>query len=165
MKTFASILILISLSVSPIVCVHKERNILQNALKGKTQSLDHLNEWRIKLKDEFKATLKNLPDNIKKGIIADADEALKTPWESLLAMSYLEYKNTGNRDHFEGQNFQRRKRMEALVLAEMLTEKDTYLHEIANALWLVLEESTWVCPAHVGVQKAGVDLPDPSQSV
>lgn len=163
MKTLTSILILISLWVCPIVSVHKERNLLHNQFKDKTKSLDHLNEWRIKLKDEFKTTLKNLPDDVKKAIISDADNVLKTPWEPLLAMTFLEFKINGNRNHFEGQNFNRRKRLEALVLAELLTEKEQYLNEIANGIWLIMEESTWTWPAHIGVQKAGTGLPDPNQ--
>ncbi|CAG2180743.1 unnamed protein product, partial [Oppiella nova] len=52
-----------------------------------------------------------------------------------------------------------------LVLGELLTDNKTYVEQIANGLWLILEESTWTWPAHLYMQKAGEGMPDPSQWV
>jgi len=48
------------------------------------------------------------------------------------------------------------------VIGELLSGK--YMDQIANGLWLILEESTWVFPAHIGAQHEGKGLPDPSVS-
>jgi len=52
-----------------------------------------------------------------------------------------------------------------LVLGELLTDNKTYVEQIANGLWLILEESMWTWPAHLSMQKAGEGMPDPTQWV
>ncbi len=47
----------------------------------------------------------------------------------------------------------------------MLTEEGTYINHIADGIWLILEESTWISPAHLGAQKAGKGLPDPTEVI
>jgi hypothetical protein len=44
----------------------------------------------------------------------------------------------------------------------MLTEKGKYMNHIADGVWLILEESTWVLPAGLRGQKEGKGLPDPT---
>ena len=144
---------------------HKDRNILFNEYKGKEKTLENIEVWKNTLRQDFVKSLQKLPENVKKGIIENADKELKIEWEPLLVTNFLEFKLNGNRDHYETKNFNRRKRLEALVLGELLTQSGKYLNHVANGLWLLMEESTWTWPAHLGMQKAGVGLPDPNQFV
>ncbi|CAG2179174.1 unnamed protein product, partial [Oppiella nova] len=80
-------------------------------------------------------------------------------------MEFLEFKIDGNRNHYEDKDFKRRNRLMDLVLGELLTDNKTYVEQIANGLWLILEESTWTWPAHMSMQKGGGGMPDPSQWV
>jgi hypothetical protein len=40
----------------------------------------------------------------------------------------------------------------------MLTKKGTYIDQICNGLWLIMEESTWETPGHLFNHKAGYYL-------
>lgn len=47
------------------------------------------------------------------------------------------------------------------TLAECIEGKGQFVDDIANGLWAICEESSWVIPAHLDkLQKAGKDLPD-----
>ena len=74
------------------------------------------------------------------------------------ASQYLEYVTTGNRVHFETTDTHRRVQLVSLVIGELLTGNGTYMDQICNGLWLVLEESTWETPGHLHIQKAGKHL-------
>jgi len=143
----------------------KERNILWNQYNSKTKSLDDINGWRTKLKQEVETNLKKIPENIKQELIKRADNETNSSWPSLLAMDFLEFAINGNRDHYEGFRANRRKKLINLIIGEMLTEKGTYINHIADGVWLILEESTWIWPAHLGGQKAGTGLPDPTDII
>ncbi|SEW31651.1 heparinase II/III domain-containing protein [Chitinophaga arvensicola] len=106
-----------------------------------------------------------LPVASKNLLLREADKAMSFNWPSLPATLYLEYRDNGNRVNFENAQFERRKVLAALVAGELAGGNGKYLPQIVNGLWLILEESTWVLPAHIGAQKAGSDLPDPTEPV
>jgi hypothetical protein len=143
----------------------KERNILWNHYQNKTKSLDDINDWRTKLKQEVETNLKKIPENIKQEIIKRADNEALSSWPSLLVTDFLEFVKNGNRDHYEGFRANRRKKLLNLIIGEMLTEKGKYMNHIADGVWLILEESTWIWPAHLYIQKAGAGLPDPTDII
>ncbi|XP_054166101.1 uncharacterized protein LOC128963613 [Oppia nitens] len=93
------------------------------------------------------------------------DSRLNTSWSALLVSTQLEYIQIGDRYHYQGFLNERRKKLMDLVLAEMVTQSGKYIKEIANGVWLLLEESSWIWPAHLYLQKAGLGLPDPQQIV
>jgi hypothetical protein len=142
----------------------KERNILWNQYKSKTKSLDDINGWRTKLKQEVETNLNKLPQNIKQELIERADIETLSSWPSILVTDFLEFAIDGSRAHY--QDFRaRRKKLLKLIIGEMLTEKGKYMNHIADGLWLILEESTWIEPAHLKMQKAGKGLPDPTDII
>ncbi len=71
------------------------------------------------------------------------------------ASQYLEFVTIGNRVYFEKTDTTRRVHLCDLVIGEMLTKKGTYIDQICNGLWLIMEESTWETPGHLFNQKAG----------
>ncbi len=107
-----------------------------------------------------------LPAASKAILLKEADKGLSFSWPSLPATLYLQYRDNGNRVNFENAQFERRKVLAALVARRTGgRERGKYIPQIVNGLWLILEESTWVLPAHIGAQKAGSDLPDPEEPV
>lgn len=102
----------------------------------------------------------NLPDSIKQKIMKQAEDALNYKWPSLPASLYLDYKITGTRTTYENLVNERRRTLSLLVAGELIENKERFIPQIVNGLWLVLEESTWVAPAHIAVQKEGADLPN-----
>jgi Heparinase II/III-like protein len=106
-----------------------------------------------------------LPKSVRSRLLGLGEETLNKPLPSLPATLYLGYARTGNRSDFEGVFFERRVMLQNLVLAECVEGRGRFLDAVANALWSICEESTWCLPAHVGVQKAGVGLPDIAEPI
>ena len=81
--------------------------------------------------------------------IAQADAVLAEEIPLLPLSAYLLYSQTGNRTVYEGPYFRRRDMLLALLSGELADgRKGKYIKKIMDILWAVLEEETWVIPAH-----------------
>ncbi|MBL8178241.1 MAG: heparinase II/III family protein [Bryobacterales bacterium] len=89
----------------------------------------------------------------------------KEPWASLPATVYLDFARNGNRSRYEAIRFARRRKLNTLAVAECIEGKGRFLDSVAEGVWLQCEESSWVLPAHIRVQKAGNGLPDVAEPV
>ena len=107
----------------------------------------------------------SIPENIRRTYINLGNEYLDKPVPFLPATVYLQYQRIGNRSNYQDTWYERRKMLHCLVLAECMEGKKRFLDSIANVIWAICEESSWTWPAHVGAQKAGVDLPDTTEPV
>ena len=81
--------------------------------------------------------------------IAEAESYLEQPIPALPLSLYREFHVMGNRSNFEACFFKRRNMMNALAIAEGLEKKGRFTEKLADVVWAVLEESTWVIPAHL----------------
>ncbi|HEY4290907.1 MAG TPA: heparinase II/III family protein [Puia sp.] len=143
------------------------RGVLSSALSqsGFQLSPNDLSVWKAKQKERYLAKIRELPDSVRAAFAARADKALSFDWPPLPASLYLDYKRTGNRTRYEQRLNERRDNLNSLVIGELVTGDKKYLTPIVNGLWTTLEESTWEIPAIIGLQKAGTDLPDPSEQI
>jgi len=142
-----------------------QKNYLQNsyAAKGGASLLSNIDSWKSSEKQYILQQIKDLPEPVKKDFIAIADQSLTTAWSQIRLSDYQEFKNNGNRVNYEALNFSRRSKLSALCIGELIEGKGRYLTEIANGLWLIMEESTWVLPAHLyGTNPEG---PDPAAPI
>ncbi len=110
---------------------------------------------------------KELPEGVADEAVALGETALTDEWRALPATLYLDYARTGNRVNFEAAYFSRRRKLNALILAECIEYEGRFLDEIANGLWLLCEESGWQLPAHNSHVRGGPrsPLPDPERPV
>ena len=122
-------------------------------------------EWNPYAKIGERDFWEALPERTRQVQITEAEKFLGQPWPALPATLYLEFARIGNRSNFEEPYFERRERLTDLVLAECMENKGRFVDEIVNGLWAILEESSWVLPAHIGSQKAGVGLPDTGEPI
>ncbi|MFN7998503.1 MAG: heparinase II/III family protein [Bryobacteraceae bacterium] len=106
-----------------------------------------------------------VPAALQTLIIADAEQDIGRGWPALPASLFLEFRRNGNRQHYETPYMARRDHLAKLVMAECCEGRGRFLDEILNGLWLIAEESSWVLPAHLGLQKTGSGLPDTSEPV
>lgn len=145
----------------------KERNYLYNEFRrgGGDVAFNGIAAWREGRLKSVADKMAALPAASKVLLLKEADKALAFNWPALPATLYLEYRDNGNRINFENAQFERRKVLTALVAGELAGGNGKYIPQIINGLWAILEESTWVLPAHVGAQKAGTDLADPTEPV
>jgi hypothetical protein len=81
-------------------------------------------------------------------------------WPTLPATLFLEFVRMGNRSNFQSVRYRRRHALRDLVLAECVEGDGRFLDDIVNGIWTTCEETYWGVPAHINMQRAGVDLPD-----
>ena len=81
-------------------------------------------------------------------LIDDADKALNEEIPQLYASHYKRFIADGNRSEYEAGYFKRRMILKRLFIGEIIQNKGRYMDKIIDIVWLIMEESTWVVPAH-----------------
>lgn len=144
-----------------------KRNYLFNQYqeKGKSSVFSNIDIWKVNKKNKIYSEISALPADIKMALIKRAEDLMKTEWSVLKVTDYLEYVKSGRLEPFGQTSYKRHEKLTFLVIAELIDGKGKFLPEIVNGLWLTLEESTWVLPEHLILQKAGEGLPDPKEIV
>lgn len=159
-------LIIACIQVSDSVAIGKNVSLSELYPKEKLQEIMLSPvEWQPFAKAKNRAAWAAIPEPIPRKLTSLAEEYLEKDIPNLPATLYLEYKRIGNRSNYQGIWLERRKMLHCFVLAECMEGKGRFLDAIANLLWAICEESSWTWPAHVGAQRAGVDLPDTSEPI
>lgn len=104
-----------------------------------------------------------LPAEVRADLVGRAERVIHD-WPELTATEALDFQRTGRRTEFQTKYFKRRAHLQALVLAECVEGEGRFADVIADRVWSLCEESTWALPAHLGPQRAGLGLPDVSES-
>lgn len=84
----------------------------------------------------------------RQSLIGNGEKYLDYDWPSLLARRYMDYDIDGNRTRFSSRYYGRREALRDLCLAEIAEDRGRFMDDIINGVWLILEETTWVVPAH-----------------
>ncbi|WP_161596642.1 heparinase II/III domain-containing protein [Chitinophaga vietnamensis] len=132
---------------------------------GGEAAFSQVDHWKQSQYHHILQQVDALPAAVRATLAHDADQAMSFTWPALTAALYLQFRDNGNRTNYENAQFERRKVLSTLVAGELATRNGRYIPQIVNGLWAILEESSWVLPAHVGAQKAGTDLPDPNEQI
>jgi len=122
-------------------------------------------KWRPFPKANERAAWLAVSEKVRNTFINLGEEYLGKNVPNLPATIYLEYKRIGNRSNYQGIWLERRRMLHCLVLAECFEGKGRFRDAISNVLWAICEESSWTWPAHIGAQKAGVDLPETTEPI
>ncbi len=98
----------------------------------------------------------------KEMLLSRAERALADPIPSLTLSDYRRYYLTGSREPFDSKFQRRRTMMVELAFGEYFTQSGRYLEKLCDVIFEILEESTWVLPAHTGhsVEKPGTRIPE-----
>lgn len=91
--------------------------------------------------------------------IEAAEKELENPYPLLNATQYMEFAREGNRSRFEAVYFRRRSMLMTFVLAELAEKKNRFTDRIIDGVWHILEESTWILPAHNATNKNNPGTP------
>lgn len=102
----------------------------------------------------------SVPEKVRRAHLAAAESLAASPLEALRATRFLDFVRTGDRSAYQRIIFQRRERLAALVIAELLENEGRFVDEIVDMIWLISEETYWGMPAHLDLQTAGFGLPD-----
>lgn len=108
-----------------------------------------------------------LPPELKERLIAHGEACLDGSWQPVLATDFMNFKRTGNRVDFEKIYFERRYRLNSLVMAECVEDSGRFLDEIINGIFVLCEESAWQLPPHNSYRRGDPQelLPDASRPV
>ncbi|MCB0061599.1 MAG: heparinase II/III family protein [Caldilineaceae bacterium] len=106
-----------------------------------------------------------LPTALRDQVVSTGESAMGLEWPALPATLFLQFARNGNRRNYEIPHFERRGRLNDLVIAECIENEGRFLDEIGNGIWAICEESFWGVPAHIGAQEAGRGLPDPRETI
>lgn len=83
-------------------------------------------------------------------LIEQGEQYLGYEWPTLPAIRYMDFDKTGNRSEYESIYFKRRSIVADLVMAEIIENEGRFVEDLINGIWLIMEETSWVIPAHSG---------------
>ncbi len=81
-------------------------------------------------------------------IISSADKAIIEDSPAFKMSEYMLYYKTGNRNTFEKNYFERRRKCNDIMLAYWLTQDGKYLEPLIDYISYICDEFTWCLPAH-----------------
>ena len=82
-------------------------------------------------------------------IVKNAEKLLEKEIPLLPASVYREYVVNGNRSNYESLFFLRRDMAVSFAVAEVYENKGRFTEKLMDVVWAIMEESTWLLPAHL----------------
>ena len=82
-------------------------------------------------------------------IVKNAEKLLEREIPLLPASLYREYVTCGNRSNYETKFFLRRDMAVSFAVAEAYENKGRFTEKLMDVVWAIMEESTWLLPAHL----------------
>ena len=77
-----------------------------------------------------------------------AEAMLDEAYPQLPASIYMQFVRNGNRSNYEALYFRRRNMLTIFLIAELYEQKGRFTDRIIDGTWFIMEESTWILPAH-----------------
>lgn len=78
---------------------------------------------------------------------------------------YRQFQLTGNRSNFQSLCNKRKMMVLYLSLAEHYENQGRFTERLADLIWAIMEESTWVYPAHAGLHPCRLRAHTPRRQV
>lgn len=145
---------LLSCSFFALFSQEAKRNILTSSISRERLESVLLSRDRFRpLPGYHDPCWASLDKNTREYFISRGEKFLGYDWPSLLARRYMDFDIDGNRTRFSERYYARRNVLADLCMAEIMERKGRFIDDIINGVWLILEESTWVVPAHSGGNK------------
>ncbi len=102
----------------------------------------------------------SLPEEVKRQAVALAEARLDYVWRSVTVTSYLDFARQGIRVPNDRHIGERYSALADLMLGELVEGQGRFLDQIADGVWSLCEQSTWVATAHIYWQLSGTAVPD-----
>lgn len=122
-------------------------------------------DWQPYPTSTDRAAWEGLPAQLRQTYIVQGNALLGYEWPALPATLFLQFARNGNRRNYEIPHFERRGRLNELVIAECIENQGRFLDDIVNGIWAICEESFWGVPAHCYMQDAGPTLPETERPI
>lgn len=98
--------------------------------------------------NEGKLDCTKLSSTLQKEIISLGEKYLTYSFLNLPATSFMSFTRTGNRVDYEELYFDKRRALNALVMAECIESRGRFMDSIIDGIFSICEESAWQLPAH-----------------
>ena len=92
----------------------------------------------------------SIPAEMRQSYIAYGEKYQGKPWTTLPYSAFSQFRTNGNRVNYEGLNFEKRRHLAALVMAEIMEGKGRFMTDIIDGIGSFCEETWWGIPAHYG---------------
>ena len=92
----------------------------------------------------------SIPVEMRQSYIEYGEQYLGKPWTALPYSVFSQFRTNGNRVNYEGLNFEKRRQLAALVIAEIMEGKGRFMTDIIDGMGSFCEETWWGIPAHYG---------------
>jgi len=163
MKKIAFIFLLSFFSISGFS--FEKRNILQteeNKIELANALIRNFSEIKVPTYQD-RTFWSNIPEDLKKQYIQEAEKKLNYDWPVVKATDYLEIIRSGDRrQEVYGAP---RSALMALVMGELMEGKGRFTDQIVNGVWYYSEQTWWGWSAHLTAQKAPNGLPDVNEPI
>ena len=83
-------------------------------------------------------------------VIKEAEKMLCEELQVLPLSAYREYQRNGNRSNYQTIVNRRKVMALTLAMAESFEKQGRFTEKLMDVVWAIMEESTWLYPAHVG---------------
>ena len=97
-----------------------------------------------------------------KNIISKAEGFIDEPLTVISLSLFRDKFVTGSRSNYEGPHHNRLNMLYYMTLAEICEDKGRFTEKIADVAWAIMEEATWVIPAHQAnsLMRPGSEVPE-----
>ena len=92
----------------------------------------------------------SVPAEMRHSYIAYGERYLGKQWTALPYSVFSQFRTNGNRVNYEGLNFEKRRHLAALVMAEIMEGEGRFMTDIIDGIGSFCEETWWGIPAHYG---------------
>ncbi len=115
------------------------------SILSETQNAD----YRFKEADRQRALTNPHLKVMREELIEAGDKLRGTPILEAPFAAFKRFEIDGNRRDFESYYFDKRSRLTTFTLLAWLYEREEDMRELENIVWAILNEYTWVLPAHL----------------
>ena len=110
---------------------------------------------------EDRPAWERLPEDYRRQLSREAERAMEEPIPPLYASDYMRFQRKGHRSAYSSPYFARREMLSALVMG-MAAHPDEHMDSrIADLVWAMCEESSWVLPVNSPLSIGDNSLPLP----
>lgn len=107
-----------------------------------------------------RAFWESIPQQLRESAVKKAGASMGEELKSVPLTAYLEFVRIGDRKNCDGMIGEQNRRLQNLVMGELLEGKGRFLDAIIDNAWALCERSTWVGTAHLASQKRRAGVPD-----
>lgn len=166
-KTLKLVVVAIGLCFTVLGNAQEKRNLLTDYFTRKfvNEAVSNDNSWIKYPSYSDRKVWEQLPETLRLSTIKEGEKYLGYDWPQIMPTMYLEFTRNGDRTAVDQPNNQRRRALQALVMAELFEGEGRFLDDIINGVFLICEQTYWGSSAHFYMYGFEGEIANPIKSV